>query len=216
VSAFLLRPLTHLAARYREARAPARLAELAERRLAMPAEEPEAGSRRPGESGPVIDPELHGRGGARRRAAAALGRGALAGAAGAAAMSASTNTEMRLRGRPPSDAPARAIERVLGTKIKGRGRRLRAAAAGHVVASLAVGCARGGMDVAGVPKAAAGAATVGLALAPEVVVVPALGAGPPPWRWGAADTAISLMHHGVYAGTVIAVYGALARPSRAR
>ena len=41
-----------------------------------------------------------------------------------------------------------------------------------------------------------------LGLAPEVVVVPALGAAPPPWRWSRVDMAVSLLHHGVYAATV--------------
>lgn len=207
LTAFIFQPLTHLAVRHRNVRSLERLAELAEGRIPMPGDEPQAGSRRPGEPGPVVNPTLHGR----DRAAAALGRGALAGLAGAMTMSVSTNAEMRLRGRPPSDAPAKAIEQILGTRIKGRRRRLRAAAAGHLVASVGLGCARGGMDAAGVPGAAADAATFALALVPEVVVVPALGASPAPTRWGAAETAISVLHHGVYAGTVIAVYGALAR-----
>jgi hypothetical protein len=156
--------------------------------------------------GPVVNPLLQGRIQARRRAAAALARGALSGVAGALAMSASTNAEMRLRRRAPSDAPARAIERLLGTKIRGKRRRMRAATAGHLVASLALGTARGAMDAANVPRAAAAAATLGLALVPELVVVPALGATDPPWEWGAAETAISVAHHAVYAGTVELTY----------
>jgi hypothetical protein len=42
---------------------------------------------------------------------------------------------------------------------------------------------------------------VALRLAPEVVVTPALGAAPPPWRWSRPDMARSLLHHGVYAAT---------------
>jgi uncharacterized protein YndB with AHSA1/START domain len=211
LTAFLFQPLMHLAMRRRNAHSLERLAELAEGRAPMPGEEGEAPSLRPGEPGPVVNPTLHDRDAARGPAAAAVGRGGLAGVAGAVAMSVSTNVEMRLRGRPPSDAPARAIERVLGTRIEGRKRRVRAAAAGHLATSLGLGSARGAMDAAGVPGAAAGAATFALALAPEVVVVPALGAGPPPWRWGVAETAISVLHHAVYAGTVLAVYGALRR-----
>jgi hypothetical protein len=128
--------------------------------------------------------------------------------AGALAMSASTNAEMRLRRRPPSDAPARAIERILGTKLRGR-RRLRGAAAGHLVASVALGAARGAIDAAGVPPAAAAAATLGLALVPELVVVPALGATDPPWEGGATESAISLGHHAVYAAAVVLAYDRL-------
>ena len=50
-----------------------------------------------------------------------------------------------------------------------------------------------------------------LGLAPEVVVVPALGAAPPPWRWSRADMAVSLLHHGVYAAAVEGSYRSLRR-----
>jgi hypothetical protein len=216
LTAFLFQPLTHLAVHRRNARSLERLAELAEGRRPMPGEEPEAPARRPGEDGAVVNPALHDKPERRRRAAAALARGALAGLAGAAAMSVSTNAEMRLRGRKPSDAPAKTIERLLGITLRGRRKRMRAAAAGHVVASLGVGMARGGLDAAGVAPAAALAATAGLAMLPELVVVPATGAAPPPWEWSPEDAAISVLHHGVYVGTTVAAYRAMARPSTAR
>ena len=34
---------------------------------------------------------------------------------------------------------------------------------------------------------------------PDFVVVPALGVSDPPWRWGAAEVAISALHHVAYA-----------------
>jgi uncharacterized protein YndB with AHSA1/START domain len=211
-SAFLFQPLTHLLVQRRNLRSLDRLAELAEGRMPMPGDEQEAPARWPGPAGAVINPTLHARPSQRRQAAAAVARGALAGMAGAVAMSVSTNAEMRLRGRPPSDAPARAIERLLGIRIRGRRARMRAAAAGHVVASVGVGSARGAIDAAGMPARAAGAATLALALVPEIVVVPALGAAEPPWRWSAVEAAISVAHHAVYAAAVIGAYEALARP----
>jgi len=216
LTAFLFQPLIHLAVWRRNARSLDRLAELAEGRKPIPGEELEAPAREPGEDGVVVNPALHDKPERRRRAVGALGRGAIAGVAGAATMSISTNVEMRVRGRAPSDAPAKTIERLTGTKIRGRRRRMRAAAAGHVLASLGVGLARGALGAAGVPPAAAAAATAGLAMFPELVVVPATGAAAPPWRWSAEDAAISLLHHGVYAGTVVAVYAAMARPAAAR
>jgi hypothetical protein len=116
---------------------------------------------------------------------------------------------MRLRRRPPSDAPARAIERLFGTRLRGDRKRMQAAAAGHLVASVSLGAARGAMDVAGVPRASAAAATFGLALVPEVVVVPVLGATDPPWEWGATETAIRVIHHAVYASAVLLAYDGL-------
>ena len=206
LSAFLFQPLTHLAVQRRNARSLDRLAELAEGRRPIPGDEPEAPVRTPGEAGAVVNPMLHGR----RRPAPALARGALAGLAGAAVMSVSTNAEMRLRGRPPSDAPARAIERLLRIRIRGRRNRMRAAAVGHVATSVGVGAARGALDAAGMPVRAADAATFALALMPELVVVPVTGAAAPPWRWSPTEGAISVLHHAVYAGTVIAAYEALA------
>src|SRR4051794_2126285 len=216
LTAFIFQPLTHLAVWRRNARSLDRLAGLAEGRKPIPGEEPEAPAREPGEDGAVLNPALHDKPERRRRATGALARGAVAGLAGAAAMSVSTNAEMRVRGRAPSDAPAKTIERLLRTKIRGRRRRMRAAAAGHVVASLGVGLARGALDAAGVPPVAAAAATAGLAMLPELVVVPATGAASPPWRWSGEEAAVSVLHHGVYVGTVVAVYAAMARPAAAR
>jgi Polyketide cyclase / dehydrase and lipid transport len=210
-SAFLFQPLTHLFVRRRNVRSLERLAELAEGRVRLPGDEPEGCDGSPGRWGAAVNPLLPGRAEARRRGAAAIARGALAGVAGALAMSASTNAEMRLRQRAPSDAPARTIERLLGMKIRGRRGRMRAAAAGHLVTSVALGAGRGAMDAADVPSAGAAAATFGLALVPEIVVVPALGAADPPWRWSLTETAISLGHHAVYAGTVVLAYERLRR-----
>ena len=51
--------------------------------------------------------------------AAAVGKGLFAGAAGTAAMTLSSTTEMKLRGRPASSAPADAAAKVLGVEPKG-------------------------------------------------------------------------------------------------
>ncbi len=48
-----------------------------------------------------------------RGLAAAVGKGLFAGAAGTAAMTVSSIVEMKLRGRPPSTTPAKAVETVL-------------------------------------------------------------------------------------------------------
>jgi uncharacterized protein YndB with AHSA1/START domain len=203
VTAFVFSPLVHLLVRWRNVHSLERLAELAEGRVPLPGDEPEASVRTPGAGGAVVNPRLHGR----RPVAASIGRGALAGLAGAAAMSVSTNAEMRLRGRPPSDAPMRAIERLLGVRARGRGGIL-LGAAGHVTASVGVGVARGALGAAGVGSRAAGAASLALALVPEVLVVPALGASDPPWRWSRSDVAIAVLHHGVFAAALQAAYGA--------
>ena len=137
---------------------------------------------------------------------AEIERGAVAGFAGALAMSVSTNAEMRLRGRPPSPAPALAIGRLLRIDTGGKRKEMLLTSAGHFVTSVALGATRGAMARLGVRPLPAGFALFGLALLPEVLVLPLLGASPPPWRWSGYDGAIAALHHGVYAGGTNAAY----------
>ena len=208
-TALMFNPLAHLLVRGRNVWSLDRLAELAEGRVPLPGEEPGAPNRTTVGNGAVQNPAARERRQALGETLGAIGRGLAAGAAGAAAMSVSTNAEMRLRGRPPSDAPARAISRLLGVDARGQRRRMQLALAGHLVTSIALGAVRGGLARRGVEPPAAGATLFALALVPEIVLVPALGAAAPPWRWSAADTAVSVLHHGIYALATNAAYGVL-------
>lgn len=208
-TALVFNTLTHLLVHGRNVWSLDRLAELAEGRVPMPGEEPGAPIRTTSGNGAVRNPAARARRQAMGETVAAIGRGMLAGFAGAVVMSVSTNAEMRLRGRPPSDAPARAISRLLGVKARGRRRKRRLALAGHLGTSVALGAVRGVMARRGVDPAPAGAALFTLAMVPEIVVVPALGAAAPPWRWSATDAAVSVLHHGVYALTTNAAHGVL-------
>ncbi len=209
LSALMFNPLMHLLVRARNVWSLDRLAELAEGRVQIPGEEPGAPSRTTAGHGAVQNPAARERRQAMGEALGAIGRGGAAGFAGAMAMSVSTNVEMRLRGRPPSDAPAQAISRLLGVDAHGERRKLQLALAGHLATSVALGAARGVMARRGVPPAPSGAALFTLAMIPEIVVVPALGAAAPPWRWSATDAAVSVLHHGVYALTTNAAFGVL-------
>lgn len=215
-SALVFSPLTHLLVRRRNARSLDRLAELAEGRVPMPGEEPGAPHRVLHGNGSVQNPAARARREGIGETLTAIGLGVGAGIAGALAMSVSTNTEMRVRGRPPSDAPAQALSRLLGVSARGRRRKLQLALAGHLATSLALGAARGLMARRGVKPGPAGAALLTLALLPEVVVVPALGAAEPPWRWSAPDAAVSVLHHGVYAVVTNEAYGRLEARAGAR
>jgi hypothetical protein len=130
------------------------------------------------------------------RVAIALGRGIVAGAAATAAMTAASTAEMKLRGREPSSAPAEVAGRLLGVKPRKKAGE-RFATVAHVTTGVSLGTARGLLDVAGVDGPAAPAAFFAIAWSPDLVVVPAAGAAPPPWRWGALELAISALHHGV-------------------
>jgi hypothetical protein len=124
--------------------------------------------------------------------------GLKAGLAGAAAMSVSTNLEMRIRGREASPAPAKALERLFGLKVdSSRGEQALVAAA-HVSVSVGLGALEALLRRR-VSTAAAGAALLAAALGPELLVVPALGAAEPPWRWSTPEAVVSVFHHAVYA-----------------
>lgn len=205
-SAFLFTPLMHLLVRWRNVRSLERLAELAEDRVPRPGEEAEASSRTLDGDGIVVNPLVRQRADRRRSAVAAIVRGVGAGFVGAVAMSISTSVEMRLRGRAPSDAPARALGRLPGVNARSTRRRRRLLVGGHLATSLTLGAARGVLEVAGVPPRPAAAGVFGLALVPELLVVPALGAAPPLWRWSPADVAVTLLHHGVYATAADGTY----------
>jgi hypothetical protein len=140
------------------------------------------------------------------RVAEAVGRGLAAGVAGTALMTVSSTLEMKLRGREPSTAPAKAVGRLLGVQPTGRRGEQRFATVAHALTGVSLGAARGLLDVAGIRRPVAVLpASFAMVMTPEVVLAPALDATDPPWRWGAAETAISALHHAVWAvGTEVA------------
>jgi Polyketide cyclase / dehydrase and lipid transport len=208
-SRLMFTPLTHRLVHARNVRSLDRLAELAEGRAAIPGEEPTQSARSVYGEDTITNPASRVRRDALGDAAAAVGRGTAAGLAGALVMSVSTNAEMRLRNRAPSDAPARALGRMFGVSARGKRREMQLALAGHVATSVSIGAVRGAVGHAGVRPARAGVTLFGLALVPEIVVVPALGASAPPWRWSATDWAVTVLHHGVYAAATNATYALL-------
>lgn len=146
--------------------------------------------------------------------ASRLLRGVLAGGAGTAAMTASTTLEMRLRGRPPSLAPVEVVERLLPQlrPRSDRGRE-RLSTAAHATFGTALGGVPGALDAAGVREPAATLAFLAVGWSPDLVLVPVAGSAEPPWRWGAAEVAISGAHHVVYAVATSVAYAALAGAS---
>lgn len=148
------------------------------------------------------------------RCAVATGRGLVAGVAATAAMTVASTAEMRLRGRPPSQAPTTVAAKLLDVRPR-RGGSDRFAAIAHGAAGVSLGVARGWIDVLGLRGPAASAAFFAVAWSPDLVAVPAAGAAEPPWRWGAKETAISAFHHAVYVAAGDAVYRALRRSAPA-
>jgi hypothetical protein len=135
--------------------------------------------------------------------------GLAAGAAGTAAMTVSTTVEMKLRGRAPSLAPADSIERLTGWSPDTREGRERLGTVAHAAFGTVLGLVRGAIGARGLREPAASAAFLPVAWAPDLAVVPVLGAADPPWRWGAAELAISGWHHVVYVAAAGVAHDAL-------
>jgi hypothetical protein len=136
-------------------------------------------------------------------------RGLLSAFFGAAVMTLSSTTEMYLRGRPPSETPGEAGNKLLALfgadPLKGTGLSLLSTWV-HWIYSTAWGLvfwalldpALGGLDLA-----AAGSLFFLLVWGGALVGLPITGLAPPFWKWGAREVAIDAWHHVMYVvGTV--------------
>jgi hypothetical protein len=120
------------------------------------------------------------------------------GVAGALAMGATTALEMRLSGRPPSPVPARMLAPVpMIGRLAERHPDLVSWAA-LPASALLIGVAREWL-----PGPAAFFAVV---WSPDLVLAPAARAAPPPWRWTAAELALSAAHHAAFTAAGEAAY----------
>ena len=126
-----------------------------------------------------------------------------AAAAGAVTLAAAQIMDMRLTGRPPSDVPARVVERLTGRTLQqGAARTVIVYGAQSSLALLAAAIAvtsgrRGGPA----PFGAALTATVLLA----GVFDAALGAAPAPWKWTPVDWTRECVLKGAMSAAVVAV-----------
>ena len=149
------------------------------------------------------------------RVAKEIGKGLLAGLAGTVAMTSASTIEMKLRRRPPSDAPSTAAGKVLGVQPRDEEGERRFSNAVHFGYGTMWGLARAaigsGLRVMGVraPAFVAPAAHFAIVWGTELVMLPAVGAAPPVTRWGAKEIAIDVLHHAVYVVVADAAYRAL-------
>lgn len=147
------------------------------------------------------------------RVASAVGKGLFAGAVGTGAMTLSSTVEMKLRGRKPSDAPARAAAKVLGVEPVGEKEKQRFSNLVHWGYGTGWGIPRGLLGAAGVPAPAASAVHLGALWGGEAIMLPALEVAPPVKEWGAKEVAIDLFHHLVYVTAAGLAYAFLDRRS---
>ena len=141
--------------------------------------------------------------------AADVGKGLFAGAAGTAAMTVSSTLEMKIRGRPASNAPADAAAKVLGVEPKGEKEQVRFSNLVHWGYGTAWGAVRGLIGAAGLEGSKATAAHFGAVWGSEQVMLPALDVAPPFWTWGTKEVGIDAFHHLVYATATSAAYAVL-------
>ncbi len=143
--------------------------------------------------------------------AADVGRGLFAGLFGTAAMTVSSTAEMKIRGRPASNAPAVAAGKVLGVEPKDEEGEARFSTLVHWGYGTGWGAVRGLVGSAGLEGPAAAAAHFGAVWGAEQVMLPALDVAPPFWTWGAKEVGIDAFHHLVYATATSVAYSVLDR-----
>lgn len=144
------------------------------------------------------------------RIAGAVGKGLVAGAAGTAAMTISSTLEQKARGREASTAPADAAEEILDIEPKNEQAKQRLNTLSHFAIGTGWGVPRAFLGMF-LPAPAATAAHFGVVWASALGMIPALGLGPPPTKWGAKELAVDAGHHAVYAVATGAVFELLDR-----
>lgn len=131
--------------------------------------------------------------------ASSIGRGLAAGLVGTAAMTVSSTIEQKLRGRPASNAPAKAAETALGiAKFSSDAAEQRFSTLVHWGYGTGWGAVRGLLRGIGLPPSAAAAGQFTAVWGGAQVALPALDVAPPFWLWGPKEVAIDVWHHLVY------------------
>jgi hypothetical protein len=143
--------------------------------------------------------------------AADFGKGLFAGVAGTAAMTVSSTLEMKLSGRPASQTPAEAAEKVLQVEPENEDTEARFSNLVHWGYGTGWGGVRGLLASTGLPGPAATLAHLGLVWGSEQVVLPALNVSAPVFKYGGKATATDLLHHTVYAAATGLAYTYLDR-----
>ena len=131
--------------------------------------------------------------------AADFGKGLFAGVAGTAAMTVSSTLEMKLSGRPASQTPAQAAEKVMQVEPENEDTEARFSNLVHWGYGTGWGGVRGVLASTVLPGPAATALHLGLVWGGEQVILPALGVSAPVFKHGGKATATDLLHHTVYA-----------------
>lgn len=140
-----------------------------------------------------------------------IGIGLVAGLVGTAAVTLSQLIEMRLRGRPPSPTPAKAVEKVLAIQPRDEAAEQRLATLTHWSYGTLWGICRGLLDALGIHGKLATTLHTVLIQAAAMILLPSLKVAPPVKDWGVTEVGIDAAHHAVYAAAAGLTYERLRR-----
>lgn len=140
-----------------------------------------------------------------------FGRGLAAGLVGTAVMTLGQRLEMKRSGRPPSKAPAEAVEKVFGVRPPDDRAEQRLAQIAHFAYGTGWGGLRGLLASAGLGRLSAPLVHFVAISAAAAAMLPALGLAPPPTRWSRKQVLTDALHHGVYAAATGIVFSLLHR-----
>ncbi|QQL51381.1 hypothetical protein [Mucilaginibacter ginkgonis] len=139
----------------------------------------------------------------------AIGKGLLAGLAGTAAMTLSQMIEMNITKREPSDAPSKAVSKVVDVKPVNEDEKEKVNNEIHWTYGTALGISRGLIGLTGLKGWKATALHFGLVWGASMVMLPKLKVAPPVTEEEPQAVAIDGFHHAVYALATGLAYDAL-------
>ena len=135
-----------------------------------------------------------------------IGSGLLAGAAGTAAMTAVQRIEMRMRNRPASKLPAKAVEKLMHIEPKNERAEQRLSTATHWTYGSSLGLIRAALRELGLGPIPATLAHLGIVWGGELRMLPSMNLVPPLRMWSKKEFAMDLLHHAIYAAAVGATF----------
>ncbi|MPR32018.1 hypothetical protein [Salmonirosea aquatica] len=139
----------------------------------------------------------------------ALGAGLIAGLAGTAAITISQMIEMKITKRKASDAPTKAVAKVLDIKPVNKGEKAKVAQEIHWTYGTAWGAVRGLLSLVGLTGSPATVAHFAGVWGTGLVMLPSLDIAPPITEEKPKAIAIDVLHHAVYAAAAGLVFDAI-------
>lgn len=142
------------------------------------------------------------------RLGAAIGKGLIAGLAGTLAMTVSQMIEMKITKRKPSDAPAKAVNKILHVESPDE-YKMEYSNEVHYAYGTSWGVVRGLLSLVGLTGFAATSVHLAAIWGTAITIEPELDIAPPVTQWKPKDIAVDIFHHAVYAIVAGIVFDAI-------